>query len=167
MKTICYLEEASGSKKMYLVSFCDIYNCSTLPAGPEVLGPMGFSNLLSHFLQQALHLSWGRASTLTLFFHSHGTIDNSQSMLGPRLADCIIGSGWSWKKKKKRAVWDLDTWCQCSVETTLPPWHCGLQVAVETQKPSTALWCLSLAELRMATNVALLALWLTSMDRGP
>lgn len=88
---ISYLEEQSS------VPFLESHNSSEISAGPEVLSPTGISNLLSHFLQQVHPLSWGKergASTPTLSFHSHGTIGNSQSMLGTHLADCVIGGGW-------------------------------------------------------------------------
>lgn len=89
------------TSKNNLVSFLDSYDPSELASGPDVLSPTGFSNLLSHFLQEVHQLSWGearRAATLAPCFQSHGTIDNTQSVLGAHLADSIVGGGRGWKE---------------------------------------------------------------------
>lgn len=71
------------------------------PLGLTSSALQGFSNLLSHFLQEVHQLSWGearRAATLAPCFQSHGTIDNTQSVLGAYLADSIVGGGRGWKE---------------------------------------------------------------------
>lgn len=94
------------------------------------------------------------ASTPTLSFHSHGTMGNSQSMLGTHLADCVIGGGWGQENELFETLirGGSALWRQRTASMTSWPWR---------HRSHTVFPCWSLAEIRLIIiYVVFLTLWL-------
>lgn len=89
------------TSKNNLVSFLDSYDPSELSSGPDVLSSTRVLESSLSFLARSSSAVLGearRAATLAPCFQSHGTIDNTQSVLGAHLADSIVGGGRGWKE---------------------------------------------------------------------